>query len=430
LGKPDRYTPEGIEKGLETMAVKRAILRGTVLGFLLWAVLPVVGAQASPSVSVTSCGPGNCSDFRGDNLDVEFQANAPTGSYLKHVEWSLTGPGANVVERDPSSGEWASNAPGDTYGNSWTYTPAQLRYNGTYTFTVEAYDSELSGASRSTSITIKVNRAPSTPGWASGPSAGKDNGQPYVDLSWRYTGTEPDMREYWIERSGPDGTVIAAISAVDPGKQGCSASGTNGNKTFACRDTVFNASGSYSYKIWSLRKAGATTGVTCRLDASGTPFPQGTTNPTACIRSAEATSVQGASVEMPPPPSPDGSGGTGGGGGKKTGTSTSGGTTGFRPPPPGQHLIPGQASASPNTDYRDFYTGEYSTHLPYQDRTLLLPGGKLQVGGNRETQTEEEVTSSTPLGVPLKDRALLLPLAAGLLLFLGAAHVKRLLTDR
>jgi hypothetical protein len=81
-------------------------------------------------------------------------------------------------------------------------------------------------------------------------------------------------------------------------------------------------------------------------------------------------------------------------------------------------------------DCHEFYEGSYSTSLPYpQDRSVLIPnrsgGGSRQPTNRLEALAGEK--TSAPLGVPIRDRSVLLPFAGGLLLFLTAAHVRRLL---
>lgn len=69
----------------------------------------------------------------------------------------------------------------------------------------------------------------------------------------------------------------------------------------------------------------------------------------------------------------------------------------------------------------NFYTGTYSSSLPYQPRTLITGGGTSQSENNQEAAGE--VVS----GSPPDYRTIMLPIAGGLLAFLSAAHVRRLL---
>lgn len=413
------------------MTTRRLFLRGTVLGFILWAAFPMGVAQATPSISISRASGAQAAG----TIDISWTASASAGMRWARVEilgsHAPSGCRQGVPDCENSLGGPGSPDYQQSVGNTYEWnTVAETPWNGTYTFRVTGYSYEPTGAQAFEQISVLVNNPPKTPTWASGISSGKDGGKPYASFSWNYTGTEPDLREFQIVRSGPGGNFVMSVSSVDPSKQGCSASGANGDKTYTCTDAAFASSGyggTYTYRVWALRSSPSGPDA-CRLDAAGNAYPNNATRP--CIGRA-TSSTQSATIDEPSPTS-NGGGSSGGGSGSGSGsggTSTSGGgATALRPPPPGTTIVGGSRPAGANTDFRDFYTGEYSTRLPYQERTLLLPDGQRQIGG-QETTTEV-TTSTTPFGVPIKSRTVLLPMAAGLLLFLGAAHVKRLLTDR
>ena len=69
-----------------------------------------------------------------------------------------------------------------------------------------------------------------------------------------------------------------------------------------------------------------------------------------------------------------------------------------------------------------FYSGTYSETLPYTPRTMILGGGSATSSPQADGYQGEVVSETAP-----DFRTIMLPVAGGLLAFLSAAHVRRLL---
>lgn len=271
----------------------------------------------------------------------------------------------------------------------------------------------------STTNTVAMNAAPKAPAWVSGYPQGTTNG-PTVTLKW-VANDEPDIQFYEVSRSGPGGDFVDQVT------QGACSGGrcTYVDQQFA--GTGYT--GSYSYSIIAHRK-----------NSSGSD-----TIPSSA-------STRSTSLKEPPPPTSGGGGGSGGSGGGSGGTGGSGGGSGgsggsgggsggglgsdggdVQAPPPGLSENGGEAlptasggrGALPGGgDPSEFYSGTYSTRLPYQDRTLLRPGG-----GQTRTRTRE-VAIGPGWSTPPDVMKMLIPVAGGLLFILLAAHARRLLRDK
>jgi len=408
------------------------------LGFIALLLVPAAPAWAAgPSISISAP-----SDPVSGTVSFSWSVSAESGYSLTYVRVWVSGPGTggsrHYLDCRPSSCSATQSLGGSQSGTeSWdtrSRSGATGNFNGTYTLQVDAQETpNLVGSSQQSSkaSTFHVNNTPGTPSWVQAPTATTYNGSPAIAFSWSYPAypnQEPDTREFLIERSGPTGDGVAAVSAANPTGP-CSVSGS----TFSCTDVVFPAQGyggTYTYTIVADRYTTASSVQTsCALDPNGNRYPDGATHD-RCI-DGQPTSSQSATLTEPSPtptdsgsPSPSGTPttiGVSGGGGTphgNTGGTRVGGVT------------KQQANLPGDNNYADFYTGTYSEQLPYQDRTLILPfGSKPGTPGNKST-IETVKGSGGPIALSLKDRAVLLPLAGGLLLFLGAAHVRRLLADR
>jgi hypothetical protein len=70
----------------------------------------------------------------------------------------------------------------------------------------------------------------------------------------------------------------------------------------------------------------------------------------------------------------------------------------------------------------EFYTGTYSETLPYTPRSFILGGANATSSPQAEGYEGEVFSETAP-----DYRTIMLPVAGGLLAFLSAAHVRRLL---
>jgi hypothetical protein len=299
-------------------------------------------------------------------------------------------------------------------------TRTDTPYNGTYTFRLKAAEQFRSDPVCSTSassrfdcidITVKVNNPPEAPQWDAVPAV-TEGSPPNVRMSWSYGGDEPDMREFQVVR---DGKVIAYVAAPGPG-------------TYDFNDGNFpdtGYAGSYSYKIMALRSS--VVGPN-KCGTAGGGYSAGS----PCIGTYTSSSH---SVSLVEPKQTTGGGGGSFGGGSTPGStgSTSGSSVGFRPAPGSRTIVGGRnIRRLPGEDDGFFTSGTYKATLPYDtNKFVFVPNGT--AGGddtNRIEAIEPGSTGASPIGDPIHDRTLLLPFAGGLLLFLGAAHTRRLLRDR
>ncbi|MGH2726705.1 MAG: hypothetical protein ACRDKS_06985 [Actinomycetota bacterium] len=303
----------------------------------------------------------------------------------------------------PATETWSGNAP--------TQWDTQALRNGIYTIRLDvvekpkqgALDSKCASQSGSHYVTAKVANPAEAPAWYADPAPASD-GSASVTLRWKKNG-EPDVLEYHIVRTGPDGTKIAPVSAGSPGSQGCSLT----SSVYVCEDTAFgdNYGGGYTYGIVAVRERPAYNSSEAEIECKTIAKP--------CVVSA-GSAIQNVTLTEPDPsPSPGGGGGVsssppppkapGSDGGKPKPGTGSGGT----------HVLSFGGSS-------DFYTGTYSETLPYTPRSFILGGGSATSSPKAQGYQGDVISETAP-----DYRTIMLPVAGGLLAFLSAAHVRRLL---
>ena len=301
----------------------------------------------------------------------------------------------------PSTQNWSGSAP-----SPWDTQPL---LNGTYTVRLDAQEKDTialqcNGESLPHSITVKVANPAETPEWSSTPVAASD-GSASVTLRWK-KGAEDDILEYHILRSGPDGLKIAPVSASSPGAQGCSLA----SSVYTCQDTAFPEAytGDYHYGIVALRERPAYNStedekIECETASKPCVVSKGSQiyavslvapTPTPMPTDQPVTPAPGTSGGGKPSSKPSASGGSGSGGTRVLSFGNSGG----------------------------FYSGTYSETLPYTPRTMILGGGSATSSPQADGYQGEVVSETAP-----DFRTVVLPVAGGLLAFLSAAHVRRLL---
>lgn len=293
--------------------------------------------------------------------------------------------------------------PKDWTGGTGSPWDTRLLPNGDYVVRLDATEDCTVGTDRSTSAQSAVKVANPAPPvvWESDPTATGDEAP--VRISFRKV-TIVDVKEYRIVRTGPDGTRTAIVPP-----NGCPLSGN----VYTCVDDDFDGeyTGTYEYAIFAVRSAPTGTGQPCSATSSA-----------RCVSSA-SSEVKPVSLTAPPPPptptpspSPTGD--------PSTDPSPTAGPTGGKTntPAPPRVLSFGGGSGSSS----EFYTGTYSTTLPYEaTKSLLVPSGSRPAGSPQASGYDGEVTSQTAPNF----RTVMLPVAGGLLAFLSAAHVRRLLTN-
>lgn len=312
----------------------------------------------------------------------------------------------------------ASNAPASWSGSAPTSWDTQPLRNGVYTVRLDVVEKDTlalqcKGQNVSHSISAKVANPAEAPDWSSAPVAALD-GSAKVTLRWKQN-AEEDVLEYHIVRTGPDtgpdGAYIEPVSASNPGA-GCSVSSNVYTCTQDGSDFPANYSGTYSYRILALRERPA--------------YNSGEENQQECVKVSKpcvvskGSAVQSATLVAPTPsPSPTGQPSTPAPGTIAPGTPSS------KPNPGGNRsgaprvLSFGSGGGSGGGG---FYSGTYSEQLPYQPRTMILGGGSA-TSSPRAAGYQGEVVSETKPDY----RTIMLPVAGGLLAFLSAAHVRRLL---
>lgn len=346
-------------------------------------------------------------------------------------QWSLSGasaPGPRTFVWDTM--RWPSSAACDLSGQTNVVQSASSRTaNGAYELRARARDAGVGGSlgSPSEPFTVLVSNRASSPSWAAEPRDVGPSKKPAIELLW--TGSpEPDMVQYDIERSGPDGQVTYNISATSPGSQGCTRSSSN---VFRCYDTNFPSSGyggTYSYRVVGFRST-PSNGIDCRYGGS-------------CIAS-QPSAPESASVNEPSP-SPSPSNGGSPSTDPSTSPSTGGGSSSPSSSPRGNrnnNRSGGSQVLSGRTDTNDFFSGTYDEQLPYQERGgfgTLLPGDDTGPGGGLPGDSssgfdegEDDYLADGPAFTDDEaSRRLLVSIAAGLLMVLIAMHIVRLLYER
>ena len=349
---------------------------------------------------------------KGFKMTIKGQASTSCSAGFQTIKFTVSGPSGNQVFNvsPPSSGTWSGSAP-----SQWDTAPLK---NGIYTVRLDVVEKNTlalacNGQAASHYVTAKVANPARPPVWASDPAAAA-NGSANVTIRWHQSDAV-DALEYHIVRTGPDGTKIAAVSDASPGGQGCSVS----SGVYTCQDKSFSSAytGTYTYGIVTLRERPAynsseddkiecdTVSKPCVVSAGSqtrsvslvapTPTPTPTDQP--------STPAPGTPSSTPSSQPNGGTGGAAGTGG--TGGTGRGGT---------RVLSFGNSS--------DFYSGTYSETLPYSPRTLILGGGSATSSPQAQDYVGDVVSETAP-----DYRTIMLPVAGGLLAFLSAAHVRRLM---
>jgi hypothetical protein len=397
------------------------IFRGALVGFLFALTVGVWPAGANVSgVSITNPDQDQplagafASDGTPSGFTVKVKASATSNCTegLVSAAFHINGPVDKTINMNvPSSaGTWTPYANWDTL----------TLPNGVYSFQFEVTEQKHTlnaGNCRgdhvySPTVTAKLANPAHAPEWDGSPTAASD-GSANVTLSWKKN-ADPDVVEYHIYRSGPDGVKEAVVSATNPAQQGCTFSSTS----YTCTDPASNFSsaytGSYSYLIKAMRSrpdynTNEDPKTMCALNGGDDP----------CVISS-GSDVRQVSLTAPAPtpsPSPSDS---------PTGSPSPGGkpTVGVRGLPGTNKggtavLSFGSGGGSGGSSYNDFYTGTYDENLPYQPKTVIIGDGTSTPG----TQVEAAAVNDSPPNY----RTIMLPVAGGLLAFLSAAHVRRLL---
>ncbi|MGH2785723.1 MAG: hypothetical protein ACRDJ1_10715 [Actinomycetota bacterium] len=341
-------------------------------------------------------------DPMGFKVSLKGQATTSCGSGWQTVKFTVSGPSGTQVFNvtAPSTATWSGAAP-----SQWDTAPLK---NGIYTVRLDVVEKDTislacNGQAASHYITAKVANPAHAPSWASVPAAASD-GSASVTLRWNKNAAV-DVQEYRIVRSGPDGIKVAPVSAASPGGQGCSVSGN----VYSCVDTSFPSaySGNYTYGLVALRERPAyNSNETEKLECLTVSKP--------CVVSAGSETHSVSLVAPTPTPTPTDQPSTPPPGNGTPGTPSSkpsaGGTT-----TGGTRVLSSGGS-------NDFYSGTYSETLPYTPRTLILGGGSATSSPQASGYQGDVVSETAP-----DYRTIVLPVAGGLLAFLSAAHVRRLL---
>jgi len=391
-------------------------IRGALVGFLFALTVGVWPAGASVSnVRVTSptsnqvlagtyATDGTPSGF---GVNLRGTANASCGSGFSSIYFTIAGP------KYPTK---TFNV-GSTSTNSWSGGPStpwdtQPLLNGAYHVVIQVSENDgflCTGQSTSAYVDAKLANPAQAPVWSGSPTPAS-NGSARVTLQWKKN-TEPDVIEYHIYRSGPDGNKEAVVNAASP--TGCSLS----SNTYTCTDANFPSSydGNYSYAIraWRLRPAYNSTEnpkTTCS-----------TSDPCVVSQSNDVRQVTLTAPTPSPTPSPSGSPT---GGPSTTPTPGSGPTLGFGPPlgpvSGGGPNVLSFGGGGGGSGVNPFYSGTYSETLPYTPKSVIVGNGTSPSDG-------KQADTGGVSGSPPNYRTIMLPVAGGLLAFLSAAHVRRLL---
>lgn len=387
--------------------------RGALLGLLMVFAVGVWPAHAGVSgVSVTNPSSGEVmagsysSTGTPTGFTVPLRASATTTCNEGWAAGSFTVEGPSGYRRvftlspAQSSGTWPAAA-------NWATEDLK---NGVYTVNFDVTEEQnigglggCNGASGHDENPAKLANPPKTPSWDGSPTAGPNN-TAHVSLRWKKN-QESDMVSYDIIRSGPDGSKTASLPQSACSGDAC-----------AAEDTSFPAdySGTYSYKIAAYRAAPTGTGEGCgtgqcvKSNASETRSVT-LTKPTPSPSPSPTDSPTGSPSSTPKP----------GGGSNQIG---GGSTTGPNARPGGSSVLSfGNGGGGGGAGFNDFYSGTYDTNLPYEPKTLVIGGGKTTAPNGRQ------VEAASLSDEPPNYRTIMLPVAGGLLAFLSAAHVRRLL---
>jgi hypothetical protein len=374
-------------------------------------------ATATPRISVEQ---GGSTVSSGATVmdDVIVNVSASTSS-------TFTIGTADLMMRLGTSGaytcmkRWSVNA--STFSGSFTWDTTQwpeapsqsgctgrtspaLTRNGQYQVSLVVTDNDVSNCgvatcSYRTSFTMKVANPPSIPAWVSDPEAsGTQDRSPIVQI--QFSGSpEPDIVEYHWIREGPDGEAEYAVSATNPGGQGCDFDGS----IYTCYDDTFPTAfaGQYNYALIAFR-ASPTGNGRCALPPEGT-----------CIESPMSSPRSVSMAEPPPSPS---------------GTPTKGGSSPTASPSRRSATrveggIVRRGGSGGSNDYQDFFTGSYDEKLPYGQQ----PGFGTPGGLPGQTSTETLASGAVDESTTEQNRRVWTSIAGGLALLLAAAHLSRML---
>jgi hypothetical protein len=391
------------------------IIRGALVGFLFTLTVGVWPAGANVSgVSVTNPSPSGevmAGSYSADgtpsgfNVSIRGVATTDCSSGWASGSFTVTGPSgySKVFTLNPasSSGTWSPAS---------TWATEDLK-NGVYTVNFQVREVQKSlnlgncaGQSGQDDKTAKLANPPKKPEWQGSPSAASD-GSAHVTIQWKKNG-EPDIVAYQIVRSGPDGTRTAVVAP-----DGCPLS----SDVYTCEDVQFseNYSGAYTYKILAQRYAPSGTGEECSPGSSD-----------RCVTSAASETRSVTLTKPTPTPSPSP---TDSPSGDPTTNPSPGGspTVGVRGLPgtgkggSGTSVLSFGGSSGGGSSFNDFYSGTYDKNLPYQPKTLIVGDGTSTPGSQVEAAAVSDLAPNY--------RTIMLPVAGGLLAFLSAAHVRRLL---
>jgi uncharacterized membrane protein YgcG len=321
---------------------------------------------------------------------------------------------------------WGQNDNQTSISETFTYTASRNNSYRLKLLTTERFKNTIGQCVTTESQTVEslpsdffVDAPPARPTGLSLVTGKDSGGAPVITVKWK-ANSEPDIKQYSIQRNGPDGDVPFSVSPKACAGGWCKL--TDGE--FA--GTGYE--GTYSYTVIAYRNS-----VVSSDECSG------------CIGSAASSPASAKLAPPPPPPPSGGSGGSGSGsggsggssnGGSSGGGSSSGGglsSNGGAADPAAQGLSADGGAPAPVTsgpqlpgggNASEFFTGEYSTRLPYQDRTLLVDGA-------RETREKTRVVASGPTYADsINALKMLIPIAGGLLFITLAAHARRMLRDR
>lgn len=369
----------------------------------------VTGPTQSQVISGSFDSDGTPKDFKV-TLKGSGATNCQSG--WQRIRFSVSGGPSDVAafaDLESGSPSWSGAHP-----KQWD---TQSLENGVYTVRLDMTEKTTSGlldncpssspGSTSGYVTVKVANPARAPVWASDPSPAA-NGTANVTLRW-HKSDAVDAREYHIVRTGPDGTKIAPVNAGSPGGQGCSVS----SGVYTCQDKSFSSAytGTYTYVLVTLRERPA-------YNSSEDDKIQCATVSKPCVVSAGSPTRSVSLVAPTPTPTPtpsDEPSTPGTPSGTPSSRPSSGSGTGSGSGRGGTRVLSFGSSS-------DFYSGTYSETLPYSPKTLILGGGSATSSPQAQGYQGDVVSETAP-----DYRTIMLPVAGGLLAFLSAAHVRRLM---
>jgi hypothetical protein len=360
---------------------------------------PASAAVISGAYSST----GSPTNFR---VTLKGQAQTTCEIGFASVSFRVTGPAPTQTFPAPAPNSTSFNG---SPANPWD---TQVLPNGDYVVRLDVTEKsdglrpKCNGQTASGQVGVKVANPAPTPEWSSPPAAQGPGGQGPVRFSFKKI-TTVDIKEYRVVRDGPDGTRTAVISPT-----GCPQSGN----VYTCEDnfTGYEYTGSYNYRIYAVRSAPSGTGQACTTGSSA-----------RCVLSSSSDISAVSLTAPPPPPTPTPSPDDDPSSSPSPTTGPTGGSTGRPSTTPTRTLSFGNTSSGGGSA-SEFYTGTYSSTLPYEaTKSLLVPSGTRPAGSPQASGYDAEITSQTAPNF----RTVMLPVAGGLLAFLSAAHVRRLLTN-